>query len=601
MPAGAISVHPYAHEQLADGDSLDDYDSEPLTSIADPLEPWNRFWFAFNDIFFLHVAKPVYNFYETVVPQPIRGGVKNFYANILMPKRMINSLLQFRVKEAFVEFGRFCMNTTVGLGGFADSTSTKKLVDIDPGGEDFGQTLGRWGIGHGFYIVWPFLGPSSVRESIGFVGDCATDVFFFVHPWELATASELYLRFNALDDLLPTYESLSGIAVDPYIAVREAYIQYREGARQTLIRRHLDDIRGRAVSARKDSFPFQTRRAGALLGTGRPTQQLGTPAHEPGRYPHSGTAFRQFQHGRRHPARCPRRQPQPAPAGITCLVGESGCGKSLTARAILHLLPENAHISGRILFRGRDLRTMPLEEMRTAGPPYRHDLPGAHDLAQSGTEGRQQTRWEPCLHLGLSCSEARQEVIRLFSEVGIPAAESRYDDYPHQLSGGMRQRVMIAMAWPVSPIRCWRTSPPRPSTPPSRGRYSASSRNRAASAAWPCSSSPTTWAWWPVSPTTWASCTGASGGTRSHGRAVPQSSASVYARAHAPAPGRAAMGMQRLPAITGSVPSLDNMPEGCPFALRCDEALPRCFERPCGPLRERPQRCLLGGVGRHCF
>ena len=171
MPAGAISVHPYAHEQLADGDSLDDYDSEPLTSIADPLEPWNRFWFAFNDIFFLHVAKPVYNFYETVVPQPIRGGVKNFYANILMPKRMINSLLQFRVKEAFVEFGRFCMNTTVGLGGFADVASTKKiLVDIDPGGEDFGQTLGRWGIGHGFYIVWPFLGPSSVRESIGFVG-----------------------------------------------------------------------------------------------------------------------------------------------------------------------------------------------------------------------------------------------------------------------------------------------------------------------------------------------------------------------------------------------------------------------------------------------
>ena len=100
MPAGAISVHPYAHEQLADGDSLDDYDSEPLTSIADPLEPWNRFWFAFNDIFFLHVAKPVYNFYETVVPQPIRGGVKNFYANILMPKRMINSLLQFRIGHA---------------------------------------------------------------------------------------------------------------------------------------------------------------------------------------------------------------------------------------------------------------------------------------------------------------------------------------------------------------------------------------------------------------------------------------------------------------------------------------------------------------------
>ena len=140
------------------------------------------------------------------------------------------------------------------------------------------------------------------------------------------------------------------------------------------------------------------------------------------------------------------------PAGITCLVGESGCGKSLTARAILHLLPENAHISGRILFRGRDLRTMPPEEMRALrgrhiAMIFQEPMTSLNPVLKVGMQTAEPLR----LHLGLSRSEARQEVIRLFSEVGIPAAESRYDDYPHQLSGGMRQRVMIAMALACNP------------------------------------------------------------------------------------------------------------------------------------------------------
>ena len=140
------------------------------------------------------------------------------------------------------------------------------------------------------------------------------------------------------------------------------------------------------------------------------------------------------------------------PAGITCLVGESGCGKSLTARAILHLLPENAHISGRILFRGRDLRTMPPEEMRALrgrhiAMIFQEPMTSLNPVLKVGMQTAEPLR----LHLGLSRSEARQEVIRLFSGVGIPAAESRYDDYPHQLSGGMRQRVMIAIALACEP------------------------------------------------------------------------------------------------------------------------------------------------------
>lgn len=140
------------------------------------------------------------------------------------------------------------------------------------------------------------------------------------------------------------------------------------------------------------------------------------------------------------------------PAGITCLVGESGCGKSLTARAILHLLPENAHISGRILFRGRDLRTMPPEEMRALrgrhiAMIFQEPMTSLNPVLKVGMQTAEPLR----LHLGLSRSEARQEVIRLFSEVGIPAAESRYDDYPHQLSGGMRQRVALIRTLATGP------------------------------------------------------------------------------------------------------------------------------------------------------
>lgn len=115
--------------------------------------------------------------------------MKNFFSNILFPVRFINNILQFRFMEAGVEFGRFFINTTTSAG-FADvAKGLKTVVPVDPAGEDFGQTLGRWGLGHGFYLVWPFIGPSSARDTVGRVGDLFAEPMFYLQPWELSAAT----------------------------------------------------------------------------------------------------------------------------------------------------------------------------------------------------------------------------------------------------------------------------------------------------------------------------------------------------------------------------------------------------------------------------
>ena len=217
---------------IDDLEELDDYASGEPQLIADPIEPWNRFWFGFNDIFYLYVANPAYRFWETVTPRQLRTGISNVFRNLLFPMRFINNLLQFRFKEAGVEFGRFIVNSTAGLGGLVDVAKHKKtIVPVHPEGEDFGQTLGRWGFGHGFYIVWPFFGPSSVRETFGRAGDYfmypAFWASYVIHPWYVPSGIQTGFFFNDLDDVLPTYFDLKKAAVDPYIMMREGWVKHR--------------------------------------------------------------------------------------------------------------------------------------------------------------------------------------------------------------------------------------------------------------------------------------------------------------------------------------------------------------------------------------
>jgi len=194
--------------------------------IADPLEPLNRPFFHFNDKLYFWVLKPVASGYKAIVPEDMRLGVRNFFSNLTTPIRLINCLLQANLKGAGSETVRFLLNTTFGLAGFLDPA--KKEFNIEKREEDFGQTLGVWGIGPGFFINWPILGPSSLRDTFGFIGDIFLDPRNYLVtsiPANLAVRS--YDQVNETSLSLGEYEDFKEAAVDPYIALKDAYHQYR--------------------------------------------------------------------------------------------------------------------------------------------------------------------------------------------------------------------------------------------------------------------------------------------------------------------------------------------------------------------------------------
>ena len=217
-----------------DDSAFEDYGEEAEQAISDPLEPWNRFWFTFNDGFMLKIGKPLYQGYAAITPVELRSGLSNAYHNLKAPVRLVNSLLQGEVAKAWIELGRFMINSTVGFGGLIDVTKDKKpLVPVDPRDADFGQTLAKWGVGEGVYLVWPFLGPSTTRETVGMMGNWVASPLFWgsdpIGPLNLWVAEGLDVgfRFNNLGDDINTYESLTKSAVEPYVAMRDAYVKYR--------------------------------------------------------------------------------------------------------------------------------------------------------------------------------------------------------------------------------------------------------------------------------------------------------------------------------------------------------------------------------------
>lgn len=214
-------------------DAAEPQTQKPSHELApDPFEGWNRFWFQFNDKLYFALFKPVAQGYGYVLPQKLRQNFRNFFQNLLFPVRFINCLLQFKFQAAGLNLSKFVVNSTFGLGGLADVTDGRKKTrpEIPDGKEDFGQTLGHWGMGNGPYLVWPLLGPSSARDSVGFVGDYFVSVDTYVLSFWEAVAYYAFGRINYLSLNIGQYETLKDGALDPYQAFKDAYLRMRAKA-----------------------------------------------------------------------------------------------------------------------------------------------------------------------------------------------------------------------------------------------------------------------------------------------------------------------------------------------------------------------------------
>ena len=206
-------------------DFLEEGEKEVVT-ISDPLEPLNRAVFHFNDKLYFWFLKPAARGYNYVFPEELRIRVRNFFINLLFPVRFVNSILQGNIGGAAVELSRFVVNSTLGIGGLFDPSS--RGLNLPMQDEDLGQTLGVYGLGHGIFLNVPVLGPYTARSLVGWAGDSFLDpVTWYVQPMLLSWGVKGYKKFNEVSLTLGDYEALKEAAIDPYVAIRNAYVQYR--------------------------------------------------------------------------------------------------------------------------------------------------------------------------------------------------------------------------------------------------------------------------------------------------------------------------------------------------------------------------------------
>lgn len=207
--------------QPADPDMAGQKLDEPASEV-DPYEGWNRKVYRFNETIDNWFLRPVAKGYRAVMPGFADRGVTNFFNNLTEIRNFANSVFQLKGESAVVAAGRFTYNTVFGLGGFIDVATMFELPERP---EDFGQTLGYWGVESGPYLMLPFLGPSNPRDFSGF----ASDMLLLPSAWDLAESPDRYYAraLQVVDkraDLIPAEAFMSG---DGYTFVRNAYLQRR--------------------------------------------------------------------------------------------------------------------------------------------------------------------------------------------------------------------------------------------------------------------------------------------------------------------------------------------------------------------------------------
>jgi phospholipid-binding lipoprotein MlaA len=212
----------------------EEFATEETSTPSDPLSGYNKVMTSFNDLFITYLLTPVSEGYAAILPEPFRIGISNAFDNIQFPIRFTNNLLQLKLANSSDELKRFVVNSTIGLGGLMDPA--KKYMHIYAHEEDFGQTLGHYGVGSGFHIVLPFVGPSNVRDVVGLTVDAYASPLVYTEGLEnykipdnrdhsIAILTGEMINKTSLH--LGEYESLKQDAIQFYQFLRDTYEQKR--------------------------------------------------------------------------------------------------------------------------------------------------------------------------------------------------------------------------------------------------------------------------------------------------------------------------------------------------------------------------------------
>jgi len=195
----------------------------PPDDPSDPLETVNRGVYKFNEVADRYVLRPVAKGYDKVMPGVARTGVRNFFSNLFYPTVIVNDLLQLKLKQFGSDSCRLVMNTLIGWGGLFDVATRAGLPAHE---EDFGQTLGYWGVGPGWYLMLPLLGPTDNRDFIGQVGDGFTSPLFYTDDDKLVIGLTVLQVVDGRANLLD-FDKVLEQQMDPYVFVRSIYLQNR--------------------------------------------------------------------------------------------------------------------------------------------------------------------------------------------------------------------------------------------------------------------------------------------------------------------------------------------------------------------------------------
>ena len=229
------SVNHIAQKEEVSDEFEEEFSTKETHAYSDPFSGYNRFMTSFNDKVFTYALNPFSKAYATVIPEPVRQSLSNAIVNIEFPIRFSNNLLQGKFKNSMDELGRFVLNSTLGVGGLFDVASSQ--LHIPAHNEDFGQTLGYYGVGAGFHVVLPFLGPSNVRDIVGLTADAYVSPLVYQKGLKKYKIPHNYLQsigiygFKMLNKNtlhLGAYESLKKDAIDLYPFLRDIYEQKRK-------------------------------------------------------------------------------------------------------------------------------------------------------------------------------------------------------------------------------------------------------------------------------------------------------------------------------------------------------------------------------------